>query len=96
MMQIIATDVPVWLKNIITNVKWNKIGFLDKALLEGAVRLKCSSLPQKSGDSYCKNIDTDAPTGVLDSINRVDFSRLSADYLKQFQAEIQTSAKPYL
>lgn len=96
MTQILATDVPQWLENIIKRIQWQSLSSITKALVTGTVTMRCSTLPRKTGDSYCKNIETNAPDGILHAINIVDFKRMQPGDLQNFKNEIESAAKPFL
>ncbi|MFN8359305.1 MAG: hypothetical protein U0264_05260 [Candidatus Kapaibacterium sp.] len=97
MNQGLATDVPVWLKNVLEKINWNDLNFILKKTIKELVNSNCNDLPQKTGATfYTRSFFTHAPAEVIDSINYVDFNRMSLEMQNEFRTKIENAVKTYL
>jgi hypothetical protein len=80
-MNLIASDMPTWLKNIIKKIKYEKLDFASSM----AIKLYLNTLPKKSSGYDIESISTTVPSDVLDTFNSVDYKSIEKNKAKELE-----------
>lgn len=65
-------------------------------IITALVTNECASLARKTRDYDVENFFTSTPSGILETINLVDFSALSPETLAAFRGRIENAVRQHL
>lgn len=91
--QVIATDVPEWLKTILNTIQWTEMSDPLLFMIEKNVQLECSRLMRKQSGYTVYHFNTWTPSEILEYINEVDFMRLSPEDEEKFKDKVKSNVQ---